>query len=227
MLFLLFLIMSFSKAAHILFISFLLIALYLGICIHTALNAPPAVTQYLFSESGAFEVMSPWLWYLLAVLCLLNVEIKPNTRVFTAIAATLLGLREMDFHKQVFEMSFIKTNFYRSAEIPLMDKLLGFILLLGIIFVFLILAKKLVQTIRSMKDSLNIAHFFIFLTIACGGLSKVLDRTTSTLKDEFGIQLVPHTQIMIMTIEEGVEMLLPVLLIAAVLSYRKVLNQAQ
>lgn len=227
MLFLLFLIMSFSKAAHILFISFLLIALYLGICIHTALNAPASVTQYLFSESGAFEVMSPWLWYLLAVLCLLNVEIKLNTRVFTAIAATLLGLREMDFHKQVFEMSFIKTNFYRSAEIPLMDKLLGFILLIGIIFVFLVLAKKLVQTIRSMKDSLNIAHFFIFLTIACGGLSKVLDRTTSTLKDEFGIQLVPHTQIMIMTIEEGVEMLLPVLLIVAVLSYRKVLNQAQ
>ncbi|UVB00246.1 hypothetical protein [Acinetobacter lwoffii] len=219
--------MSFSKAAHILFISFLLIALYLGICIHTALNAPASVTQYLFSESGAFEVMSPWLWYLLAVLCLLNVEIKLNTRVFTAIAATLLGLREMDFHKQVFEMSFIKTNFYRSAEIPLMDKLLGFILLLGIIFVFLVLAKKLVQTIRSMKDSLNIAHFFIFLTIACGGLSKVLDRTTSTLKDEFGIQLVPHTQIMIMTIEKGVEMLLPVLLIVAVLSYRKVLNQAQ
>ncbi|MCU4421375.1 hypothetical protein ABLU22_09465 [Acinetobacter lwoffii] len=219
--------MSFSKAAHILFISFLLIALYLGICIHTALNAPASVTQYLFSESGAFEVMSPWLWYLLAVLCLLNVEIKLNTRVFTAIAATLLGLREMDFHKQVFEMSFIKTNFYRSAEIPLMDKLLGFILLIGIIFVFLVLAKKLVQTIRSMKDSLNIAHFFIFLTIACGGLSKVLDRTTSTLKDEFGIQLVPHTQIMIMTIEEGVEMLLPVLLIVAVLSYRKVLNQAQ
>lgn len=219
--------MSFSKAAHILFISFLLIALYLGICIHTALNAPASVTQYLFSESGAFEVMSPWLWYLLAVLCLLNFEIKPNTRVFTAIAATLLGLREMDFHKQVFEMSFIKTNFYRSAEIPLMDKLLGFILLLGIIFVFLVLAKKLVQTIRSMKNSLNIAHFFIFLTIACGGLSKVLDRTTSTLKDEFGIQLVPHTQIMIMTIEEGIEMLLPVLLIVAVLSYRKVLNQAQ
>lgn len=226
MLFLLFLIMSFSKIAHILFISFLLIALYLGICIHTALNAPASVTQYLFSESGAFEVMSPWLWYLLAILCLLNVEIKPNTRMFTAIAATLLGLREMDFHKQVFEMSFIKTNFYRSAEIPLMDKLLGFVLLLGIILVFLVLAKKLVQTIRSMKNSLNVAHFFIFLTIACGGLSKVLDRTTSTLKEEFSIQLVPHTQIIIMTIEEGVEMLLPILLIVAVLSYRKVLNQA-
>ena len=217
--------MSFSKTAHILFISFLLIALYLGICIHTALNAPILVTQYLFSESGAFEVMSPWLWYLLAVLCLLNVEIKPDTRVFAALAAVLLGLREMDFHKRLFDIIFIKTNFYRSAEIPLMDKLLGFILLLGIIFVFLVLAKKLVQTVRSMKDSLNIAHFFIFLTIVCGGLSKVLDRTTSTLKEEFGIELLKHSQVMIMTIEEGVEMLLPILLIVAVLSYRRVLNQ--
>ncbi|KAA5553439.1 hypothetical protein F3G51_32855, partial [Pseudomonas aeruginosa] len=97
--------------------------------------------------------------------CLLNIEIKPDTRVFAALAAVLLGLREMDFHKRLFDISFIKTNFYRSAEIPLMDKLLGFILLLGIIFVFLVLAKKLVQTVRSMKDSLNIAHFFIFLTI--------------------------------------------------------------
>lgn len=225
MIFLLFLIMSFSKTAHILFISFLLIALYLGICIHTALNAPIPVTQYLFSESGAFEVMSPWLWYLLVVLCLLNAEIKPDTRVFAALAAVLLGLREMDFHKRLFDISFIKTNFYRSAEIPLMDKLLGFILLLGIIFVFLVLAKKLVQTVRSMKDSLNIAHFFIFLTIVCGGLSKVLDRTTSTLKEEFGIELLKHSQVMIMTIEEGVEMLLPILLIVAVLSYRRVLNQ--
>lgn len=218
--------MSFSRTAHILFISFLLIALYVSICVHTALNAPLSVTQYLFSESGAFEVLSPWLWYLLAMLCLLNTEIKLNTRIFTAAAAILLGFREMDFHKRLFDDSFIKTNFYRSAEIPLMDKLLGFILLLGIIFVFLVLAKKLVNTIRSMKDSLNIAHFFIFLTIACGGLSKVLDRTTSTLREEFNIQLIPHTQVMIMTIEEGVEMLLPILLIVAVLTYRKILNQA-
>lgn len=53
----------------------------------------------------------------------------------------------------------------------------------------------------------------------------MLDRTTSTLKEEFGIELLKHSQVMIMTIEEGVEMLLPILLIVAVLSYRRVLNQ--
>ncbi|MGN9712793.1 hypothetical protein ACG9WQ_005230 [Acinetobacter variabilis] len=204
--------------------SFLLIALYLSICIHTAWNAPLEVTRYLFSESGAFEVLSPWLWYLLALLCLLNIEIKLNTRIFMAVAAILLGMREMDFHKRVFEVSFIKTNFYRSAEIPMMDKVLGFILLSGIAFVFIVLLKKLITTVRTAKNTWNTAYFFVFLTIACGGISKVLDRTTSTLSEEFSIKLLPQTQVMIMTIEEGVEMLLPILLIVAVLNYRKVSN---
>lgn len=209
-----------------LLISFLLVAIYLSICVHTALNAPLEVTQYLFSELGAFEVLSPWLWYLLAALCLLNTEIKLNTQLFTAAAATLLGFREMDFHKHLFDDSFIKTNFYRSADISMMDKVLGFILLLIIILVFLVLAKKLFHTIRNLKTSLDTAHFFIFFTIVCGALSKVLDRTTSTLREEFEIQLIPHTQVVIMAIEEGVEILLPILLIVAVLTYRKVLNQA-
>src|SRR5690606_36800129 len=106
-----------------------------------------------------------------------------------------------------------------------MDKRLGFILLLGIIFVFLVLATKLVNTMRSMKDSLSIAHFFIFLTIGCGGLSKVLDRTTPTLREEFNNELIPQTRVMVMAIEEGMEMLLTNLLIVALLTYRKVLNQ--
>ena len=131
----------------------------------------------------------------------------------------------MDFHKRLFDDSFIKTNFYRSAEIPFMDKLLGFILLLAIIFVFFNLAKIFVQVIRQFKSNPNIAYLFIALTVLCGGLSKLLDRTSSTLNEDFNIKLMQHTEVIIMTIEEGVEMLLPILLVVAVMTYRKVLNQ--
>ena len=217
--------MSLSKTAHILFISFLLIGIYIGVCVHTALFAPVQVTQFLFSESGPFESFSAWLWYLLAVLSVLNTELKLKTRIFTALGAALLGLREMDFHKRLFDDSFIKTNFYRSAEIPFMDKLLGFILLLAIIFVFFNLAKIFVQVIRQFKSNPNIAYLFIALTVLCGGLSKLLDRTSSTLNEDFNIKLMQHTEVIIMTIEEGVEMLLPILLVVAVMTYRKVLNQ--
>lgn len=81
-----------------------------------------------------------------------------------AVAAILLGMREMDFHKRVFEVSFIKTNFYRSAEIPMMDKILGFILLSGIAFVFIVLLKKLITTVRTAKNTWNTAYFFVFLS---------------------------------------------------------------
>ena len=98
--------------------SFLLIALYLSICIHTAWNAPLEVTRYLFSESGAFEVLSPWLWYLLALLCLLNIEIKLNTRIFMAVAAILLGMREMDFISVCLKSVLLKPIFIAVLKFP-------------------------------------------------------------------------------------------------------------
>ncbi len=216
--------MSLSKTVHILFISLLLIGIYLGICVHIAIFAPVNVTQFLFSESGPFETLSAWLWYLLALLCVLNTELMLKTRFFTSLGAALLGLREMDFHKRLFDDSFIKTNFYRSEEIPFMDKLLGIILLLVILFVFFNLAKMFVQGIRQFKLNPHIAYLFITLTILCGGLSKLLDRSSSILRNDFNIKLMQHTEVIIMTIEEGVEMLLPILLVVAVTSYRKILN---
>ena len=57
-------------------------------------------------------------------------------------------------------------------------------------------------------------------TIGIAALSKVLDRMTSQLNELFDIQLIRSTQVAIMTAEESFEMLLPVLLIVAVLSYR-------
>ncbi len=89
--------MSLSKTAHILFISFLLIGIYIGVCVHTALFAPVQVTQFLFSESGPFESFSAWLWYLLAVLCVLNTELKLKTRIFYCFGRCAVGLKGNGF----------------------------------------------------------------------------------------------------------------------------------
>ena len=114
-------------------ISLLLIFLYIGISLHTAFTAPLIVTEYLFSEEGAYEVFSPLLWFVLAFLCLVKLKLQFSTRILSALAALMLGLREMDLHKSLFEMSFIKTNFYKSPDIALTDKLLGFTLLMVMI----------------------------------------------------------------------------------------------
>ena len=71
-----------------------------------------------------------------------------------------------------------------------------------------------------IKQDLDISYIYVVFTIAIAALSKVLDRMTSQLNELFDIQLIRSTQLAIMTAEESFEMLLPVLLIVAVLSYR-------
>lgn len=201
-------------------ISLLLIFIYIGISLHTAFTAPLVVTEYLFSERGAYEVFSPLLWFVLAVLCLVKVQFQFSTRVLSALAALMLGLREMDLHKSLFEMSFIKTNFYKSSDIPVTDKLLGFTLLLVMIYVLVALAKRFYKVLRNIKQDLDISYIYVMLTVGIAALSKILDRMTSQLNELFDIQLIRSTQLAIMTAEESFEMLLPILLIVAVLTYR-------
>lgn len=206
---------------RIVFISLLLIAIYIGISIHTAIFAPLSVTGYLFSEAGAYEVFSPWLWYLLSILCVASFDMQWKTRIFAAIAAILLGLREMDFHKKIFETSFIKTRFYQSPDIALMDKILGFILLCFIISVFIYLAKTYITSLRNSHHKINLPNIYIIMTLLLAGLSKVLDRLTSQLDELFHIHLLHTTSVVITTVEESVEILLPILLMIAVLTYQK------
>lgn len=201
-------------------ISLLLIFIYIGISLHTAFTAPLVVTEYLFSEKGAYEVFSPLLWFVLAALCLVKVKFQFSTRILSALAALMLGLREIDLHKRLFEMSFIKTNFYKSPDIALTDKLLGFALLMFMIYILVALAKRFYKVLRNIKHDFDISYMYIVLTVVIAALSKILDRITAQLNELFDIQLIRSTQLAIMTVEESFEMLLPVLLIVAVLTYR-------
>ena len=210
----------FSKIARVIGISLLLIVIYIALSLHTAVNAPLAVTEHLFSEAGAYEVFSPLLWYLLAILCAFNTKMLGSTRLFSALAAVLLGMREMDLHKSLFEMSFIKTNFYRSPDIAMTDKLLGFAILMFMLYLLVVLAKRFYKVLRNIKQDFDISYVYVMLTVLIAVLSKVLDRMTSQLNELFDIQLLRSTQLAIMTAEESFEMLLPVLLIVAVLTYR-------
>lgn len=201
-------------------ISLLLIFIYIGISLHTAFTAPLVVTEYLFSEKGAYEVFSPLLWFVLAALCLVKVKFQFSTRILSALAALMLGLREIDLHKRLFEMSFIKTNFYKSPDIALTDKLLGFALLMVMIYILVALAQRFYKVLRNIKHDFDISYMYIVLTVVIATLSKILDRITAQLNELFDIQLIRSTQLAIMTVEESFEMLLPVLLIVAVLTYR-------
>ena len=197
-----------------------LLVLYILILAHTAWMAPPEIVEFLFSEQGAFEFFSPWLWLVLAGLCLVAAPMLWKTRIASSIAAILLAMREWDLHKSLFEVSFIKTNFYRSAEIPLGDKLIGAAIIFVMIVVAIFLVRRFLQFCRTQWTGLTVSGFLVYLTFICAAVSKVLDRLTSQLNELFHIVLAKQTSLMIMSLEESMEMLLPVFLILAIFFFR-------
>lgn len=197
----------------------LLLAVYLSLAAYVALKAPHEVTAFLYSEQGPYEVFSAWLWLLLGVISLCSRALQPRTRIAAGLAALLMGARELDMHKSLFSMSFIKTNFYKSADIPLHDKLEGGVILLAMLALVLYLLVRMVQHLRRRGISDTSALLLTALVLGAG--SKVLDRFSSQMHELFQIDVSAGVRLMVMVMEESLEMTMPLLLILALLTYRR------
>lgn len=198
----------------------LLLAVYLGIAAYIALQAPHEVTAFLYSEQGPYEVFSAWLWLLLGVISLCSRALQPRTRIAAGLAALLMGARELDMHKSLFSMSFIKTNFYKSADIPLHDKLEGGVILLALLALVLYLLVRMVQHLRRRGIS-DTSALLLLTALVLGAGSKVLDRFSSQMHELFQIDVSAGVRQMVMVMEESLEMTMPLLLILALLTYRR------
>lgn len=194
----------------------LLFSLYLGLTVHTVLIAPPAITEFLYSETSAYEVFSHWLWGVLALLSLISI-MPLRLRISVAAAALLMGARELDMHKSLFSMSFIKTKFYSSADITLNEKLIGVTIL---ILILLLAGHLLAQLLQRMKQRhLDAPLALMLMGFGIGLVSKVLDRFCSQMREFFIISVTNETRLMIMALEESLEMIMPVFFIMALLIY--------
>lgn len=107
-----------------------LLSVYLGMAAYITLHAPLDVVSFLYSEVGPYEVFSAGLWILLGILTLLSSALQPRTRIIGGIAALMMWARELDMHKSLFCVSFIKTNFYLNPDISLYNKVGGGLILL-------------------------------------------------------------------------------------------------
>lgn len=198
----------------------LLLAIYLGIAARIALDAPVDVAHYLYSEQGPYETASAWLWLVLAGFTLLCRDLQPRTRISAGLAALLMGAREMDLHKSLFGTSFIKVPFYKSASIPLYEKLLGGLLLLALAALLIHLAIALVRQLR--KRGLNdTPTLLLFTGLVLGAASKVLDRFSSQMHELFAIEISASIRLLVVALEESLEMTLPLFFILALLTLRR------
>lgn len=200
-----------------------LLSVYLGIAVYIALCAPLSVAAFLYSEEGPYEKFSIGLWLLLGVFTLFNSALQTQTRIGASIAALLMAARELDLHKSLFSMSFIKTKFYKSSDISWHDKLEGGLLLLAIATLGVYLLVRLTQHVR--QHGMNSTSSIMLLGgLILGACSKVLDRLSSQLNELFRITLASDTRLVIVAMEESLEMLIPLMLILALLAYRRLIR---
>ncbi|MEL0027307.1 MAG: hypothetical protein VW625_01370 [Perlucidibaca sp.] len=209
-----------NQTLHPLRIVLVVLAVYLGIAAFIACDAPRDLAHYLYSEQGPYETVSVWLWLILAGQALLTRSLHAHTRITAALAALLMGAREMDLHKSLFSTSFIKMPFYKSPTISLHDKLLGGLLLLALAALLVYLGITLFRHLRNRGLS-DTPTLLLVSGLFLGAVSKALDRFSSQMHELFSIEVTAATRWLIVSLEESLEMTLPLFFILALLTLRQ------
>lgn len=200
-------------------ITIILLFIFYGFALHLVLFSPNSIQQFMFSEQGAYEALSPVLWLILAVLSLFHPHFKVSTRWVMAISSLLFALREWDMHKALFGISFIKTNYYLDPAVPLLHKLAGGLILLMIIYLSIYLIVQYIKALKSHVKEANSAFRYLNLAFILLVISKVLDRFSSQMVELFHYHLSKQTELIIRALEESTEMLLPAIFLVALISY--------
>ncbi len=149
----------------------------------------------LTSESGPVQIFSV-IGYLLASITALVLQWKERVSFGYGAAVLLLvmGLRELDFHDRFTTMGIMKTRFYISDTVPLTEKFIGAVVLLGLTCITVSFLLKyfrpFVTALKAGNKAAQLAlHGTIFIII-----SKLLD---------------PSPSLIICAIEETMEMAIP------------------
>lgn len=197
----------------------ILVVVYAALMIVLALNLSQDVFVPLFAEGGPFESLTIGFWLLLAALCF-TLPGLPRRPWDSGIVALLAAAREADLHKAFTDMSVLKTSYYLKSAAPPFEKLIAALVTLPalalVIYVLVAGARFIRRTGAWRLDWGRTTLLAMGLLVA----SKMLDRVEAVTADWFGLHFSPLAHNFIAAFEEGVECLLPVLFIAALLQYQ-------
>ena len=127
----------------------------------------------------------------------------------------IFGMREMDFDKRFTTMGMLKSKFYVSPDVSLIEKAIGLIVISVILYIAFRLIKSHSRTFIGSVLKLSPAHIAIFLAVAFAFISKTLDGITRKLGD-IGITVNQNLTIHFEALEEIIELGIPVMLTLAV-----------
>lgn len=195
-------------------ITLTLLAIYIAYLLILAVSLSPEAFAVLFSESGPFQQMSLGLWLGLAAVLLAS---RSPAEAAMAVLALLAAAREADWHKAFTVDGLTKISTYLNPAVPWQEKVIGITMLALALGSSVYLTVRLYRYLFLRQGSVALTGQILVIAVVLLPLSKVLDRSPSILRKRFDIVLPQNIDQVLVALEEGIEMLVPVLLIVALL----------
>jgi hypothetical protein len=141
---------------------------------------PAQFNPGIFVDTGVMSVLNMILILTVWILCLLHFINNPGQRLHWfcwLYIVQIYLLREADFHRAFFEEHVTKPSFYTMVQIPLCQKIIGGLIMLGFfatsIYTFLSNARRfLVALVTREPWAISLVLWFVFLLF-----SQVYDKT--------------------------------------------------
>lgn len=206
-----------------------------------ACATPTWVEMHFDQQGGApLEIATVALLFFQIGFLWVVPPLRPGRRrIFWSAAFSLITFiaicREMDWHKLLVSASALpgatrgtpfKMRFLTNAANPLADRL---IVLACFAFVIVVCAGTLLYWLPRLVKGLFRLHPVCWSVAFIGGttiLVQFFDRAPSVLRKEFGIHLSDNAGALFSALEEGQELLLPLIAVLAVLQAHFIYNNA-
>ncbi|MGM0516033.1 MAG: hypothetical protein ACQER6_00370, partial [Pseudomonadota bacterium] len=186
---------------------------YLGV------SLSPERAEAMFSEKGWFENLSPVFWLLLGAVLLFARPIGLAKRIGMAVITAALAAREEGWHKKLTTDSLFKSDYYQMADVPLGERLVAGAVVLALtgLLIWLLVAggRELFARGGWRRPWGWVALFAVLIS----PILKAVDRGPSILRIRFDIMLPSDIDMVMLSLEEGMEMALPLLFLLALFLY--------
>lgn len=174
---------------------------------------------FLIKEGGVIETLSALGYFLCALLVILVGKWAYFKRYnYYLLLVILFGLRELDFDKRFTTMGVLKSKFYLSSNVPVIEKLVGLFVIAIILYIVISIIKNVSKNFSSKIKQISSVHIGGLLTFFLLVFTKSIDGIERKLG---GLNFVieKQTAINFEVIEEVLELGIPLMIISTYIIY--------
>jgi len=188
---------------------------------------PHDALMRLTDEKGPVEQGSALLYFVAAAYVLVDgvPQATPSLRLPLSIALFGFGARELDLHKAFTDTSVLKVSFYL-GDAPWAHKLLALAVVLSVLAALGTLLIRYTHRVwqglrQGHPVSVTVAVFAVTVVVA-----KIFDRSRMVLLEDFGIDVGESLGDLLISLEETLELGLPLIVMVGPLRLRRRIQRA-